>query len=58
MYKENGRSEPNNKREKANTKGKTFVCSNCGQEKLILNVEFGVANNCSECGTIMMEKNV
>ncbi len=58
MYKENGRVGSSEKREKANTIGKIFVCPDCGEERSISNVEFGVDNRCEKCAIVMMEKNV
>jgi len=58
MYKENGRTGTSERKEKASKVGKTFKCPNCGEEKLVLNVEFGVNTACDECHSIMVEKDV
>ncbi len=54
MYKANGRVGRSEKLEKANESGKVFVCSACGERKILTNVEFGEEVSC-ECGSFMVE---
>jgi hypothetical protein len=54
MFKENGRLYKPDKKIKANTDSKLFVCPSCDKKRKIKNAEFGEAVIC-ECGKVMYE---
>ena len=49
MLKENGRFKPADKKELAGLKGKSMVCSNCGEKFTMDDVQFA-SSKCPKCG--------